>query len=81
MDLADRLNPSGVTVFVLTSASRARAGRGRSEVPLQDAQRAMRLIRARAEAFGVEPDRLAALNLRRRTPRGQPGDRLRSPSL
>lgn len=61
MDVADRFNPFGVTVFVLTYRLPGEGWARRERVPLQDAQRAMRLIRARAEAFGVDPDRLAAL--------------------
>jgi acetyl esterase/lipase len=33
----------------------------RSVVPLQDAQRAMRLIRSRAQMFGIDPARVAVL--------------------
>jgi acetyl esterase/lipase len=61
MDVADRFNPFGVTVFVLTYRLPGEGWARRRDVPLQDAQRAMRLIRSRAEAFGVDPDRLAAL--------------------
>ena len=61
LDVADRFNPAGVTVFVLTYRLPGEGWARRRDVPLQDAQRAMRLIRARAEAFGVDPSRLAAL--------------------
>ena len=61
LDVADRFNPFGVTVFVLTYRLPGEGWARRGDVPLQDAQRAMRLIRSRAGAFGVDPDRLAAL--------------------
>jgi acetyl esterase/lipase len=61
LDVADRLNPSGVTVFVLTYRLPGEGWARRRDVPLQDAQRAMRLIRSRTNAFGIDPERLAAL--------------------
>lgn len=61
MDVADRFNPSGLTVFVLSYRLPGEGWARRRDVPLQDAQRAMRLIRSRAEAFGVDPGRLSAL--------------------
>lgn len=61
VDVADRLNPAGVTVFVLTYRLPDEGWSPRHDVPLQDAQRAMRLIRARAAEFGIDPERLASL--------------------
>jgi len=61
VDLAARLNPLGYTVFVLNYRLPAEGWRARADVPLQDAQRAVRLIRARARDFRIEPDRLLAI--------------------
>jgi len=56
--VANWLNAMGVTAFVLTY----RLGpRYRHPVPLQDAQRAIRLVRARAQEFGVLPDRVGMM--------------------
>lgn len=56
--VANWLNSLGVTAFVL----RYRVGpRYRHPVPLGDAQRALRLVRARAAAYGVRPDQVGML--------------------
>jgi acetyl esterase/lipase len=56
--VAEWLNSLGVSAFVL----QYRVGpRYRHPVPLQDAQRAIRLVRARAKDFGVDPGRLGIL--------------------
>jgi len=53
--IANWLNSLGVTAFVL----RYRLGpKYHYPVQLEDAQRAVRLVRARAKEFGVEPDRI-----------------------
>jgi acetyl esterase/lipase len=53
--VAEWLNTLGVSAFVL----QYRVGpRYRHPVPLQDAQRALRLVRARADAFGVDAGRV-----------------------
>jgi acetyl esterase/lipase len=57
-DVAEWLNSLGVSAFVL----QYRLGpRYHHPVPLQDAQRAIRLVRARAKDFGVDPGRLGIL--------------------
>jgi acetyl esterase/lipase len=61
VDLADRFNPAGVTVFVLTYRLPGEGWSSRQDAPLQDAQRAMRLIRSRAAEFGVDPERLTTV--------------------
>jgi acetyl esterase/lipase len=61
VDVAERVTELGVTVFVLTYRLPGEGWVRRSDVPLQDAQRAMRVIRARSARFGVDPDRVAAL--------------------
>jgi len=61
LEIANFLNARGTTTFVLTYRLPDEGWRGRHLVPLQDAQRAMRLIRARAENFGVAAERLGVL--------------------
>ncbi|MEA3390889.1 alpha/beta hydrolase [Sphingobium sp. CCH11-B1] len=55
------LNARGITAFILLYRLPAEGWKRREDVPLQDAQRAMRLIRARARTLGVDPGRLGAL--------------------
>jgi acetyl esterase/lipase len=55
------LNARGVTVFVLMYRLPAEGWARREDVPLQDAQRAMRVIRRDAAKYGVDPKRVAAL--------------------
>jgi acetyl esterase/lipase len=55
---ANWLNSAGVTAFVL----RYRLGpRYHHPIELGDAQRAIRLVRARAQEFGVQPDRIGIM--------------------
>jgi acetyl esterase/lipase len=61
LDLAERFNAQRTTVFVLTYRLPAEGWSDRSLVPLQDAQRAMHLIRARATDFGIDPARLGVI--------------------
>lgn len=51
----------GWTVFVLGYRLPGEGWLRRSDVPMQDAQRALRLVRARAEAFRVDPQRIGVL--------------------
>lgn len=60
-ELAPRLTSRGYTIFVLTYRLPGEGWANRADVPLQDAQRAMRLIRSRASEFGIDPERIAAL--------------------
>jgi acetyl esterase/lipase len=55
------LNARGVTCFILSYRLPGEGWANRALVPLQDAQRAMRVIRARAVTYGVDPKRVAAL--------------------
>jgi acetyl esterase/lipase len=55
------LNARGITAFILMYRLPGEGWNGRSDVPLQDAQRAMRVIRDGATRFGVQPDRVAVL--------------------
>jgi len=58
MDVARRFNAAGVTCFVLRYRLPGEGWANRSDVPLQDAQRAMRLVRANAGKYGVDPNRI-----------------------
>jgi acetyl esterase/lipase len=60
-DLAPRLTALGYTVFVLTYRLPGEGWAARADVPLQDAQRAMRVIRSRAAEFRIDAARVCAL--------------------
>lgn len=55
------LNARGVTAFILLYRLPNEGWDRRGVVPLQDAQRAMRVIRANADRFAVRADRIAVL--------------------
>jgi len=55
------LNALGITAFILLYRLPSEGWADRAVVPLQDAQRAMRLIRSNAARFAVRPDRVAVL--------------------
>lgn len=55
------LTARGVTCFILTYRLPGEGWSDRALVPLQDAQRGLRLIRARAAGYGVDPQRVAVL--------------------
>jgi acetyl esterase/lipase len=61
VDTAQRLTARGFTAFVLTYRLPGEGWKRRSDVPLQDAQRAMRVIRANAARFSIDPAKLAAV--------------------
>lgn len=58
VNVARALNPLGITVFVLAYRLPGERWFNRSDVPLQDAQRAMRLIRSRAAELRIDPAKL-----------------------
>ena len=58
VDVARHFNAAGITCFVLRYRLPGEGWANRSDVPLQDAQRAMRLVRANAASYGVDPMRL-----------------------
>ena len=60
-DVAELLNRFGVTAFVLAYRLPVDGWRDRADVPLQDAQRAMRLIREGAARYRISPNRLSVL--------------------
>jgi acetyl esterase/lipase len=55
------LAAQGYTVFVLFYRLPGEGWANRADVPLQDAQRAIRLIRHRATEFGLDPAKVAAM--------------------
>lgn len=55
------LNSIGVTGVVLKYRVPEREGFQRHELPLQDAQRAMGILRSRAEQFGIDPERIGIM--------------------
>ena len=60
-ELARLLTQQGVTVFVLRYRLPGEGWAQRGDVPLQDAQRAMRLIRQGAAGFGIDPERIGVM--------------------
>lgn len=57
-----RLNEAGITAFILLYRLPGEGWRNRADVPLQDAQRAMRLIRAQGvRDYGIDPARVGVL--------------------
>jgi acetyl esterase/lipase len=59
--IAEWLNSIGVAGFVLKYRHR-RSGAGYGHpAPLQDAQRAMRMVRSRAKEFGIDPGRIGIM--------------------
>ena len=60
-DFAARLNQLGYTVFVLVYRLPAEGWQASEDVPLQDAQRAMRVIRANAARWAIDPRTLSVV--------------------
>jgi acetyl esterase/lipase len=60
-EVGHRLAAAGVTSFVLRYRLPAEGWDRAADVPLQDAQRAIRLIRAGAARFGIDPARVCAM--------------------
>lgn len=60
-DVARVFAASGTTCFVLRYRLPADGWAGGADSPLQDAQRAIRLIRSRAVDYGVDPNRISVL--------------------
>lgn len=61
IEVARRLRQSGLTVFVLLHRLPKEGWANAALVPLQDAQRAMRLIRSHAARLAIDPDRIGVL--------------------
>ena len=60
-ELAPHLTERGFTVFVLTYRLPGEGWLNRSDVPLQDAQRAVRVIRSEAARFAIDPTKISVL--------------------
>jgi len=60
-EVGHRLAQAGVTSFVLRYRLPAEGWDHAADVPLQDAQRALRLIRANAAHFAIDPARVCAM--------------------
>jgi acetyl esterase/lipase len=60
-DIAYRFHASGVTAFVLVYRLPCEGWLAAPDVPLQDAQRAIRLVRANAGLFGIDPARVGII--------------------
>ena len=60
-DIAQHFSGLGITCFVLLYRLPGEGWQNRADVPLQDAQRAMRLIRSLAKTYGIDPAKLAAI--------------------
>lgn len=61
INVASTFNPLGITVFVLGYRLPGEGWANPEDVPLQDAQRAMRLIRANAGRYGIKPETLGVV--------------------
>jgi len=61
VEIGARMTALGITVFVLTYRLPGEGWVHRADVPLQDAQRAMRVIRSRAARFGVDERKVGVL--------------------
>ena len=61
VDVARAMTARGYTVFVLTYRLPDEGWTDRADVPLQDAQRAMRVIRAQAGRYGYDPASVSAV--------------------
>jgi acetyl esterase/lipase len=61
VDVGQAMAARGYTVFVLVYRLPGEGWANRADVPLQDAQRAMRLIRSSASAYGVDPAQVSAI--------------------
>lgn len=60
-EICDWLNSIGVTGIVLNYRVPGREGFERHELPLQDAQRAMGLVRQNARRLGIDPQRIGIM--------------------
>lgn len=61
VDVAREMTARGYTVFVLVYRLPGEGWTDRADVPLQDAQRAMRIVRARASEHGFDPAHVSAV--------------------
>ncbi|MDE2251692.1 MAG: alpha/beta hydrolase, partial [Gammaproteobacteria bacterium] len=61
IDVARRFTPAGMAIFVLSYRLPGEGWAQRERVPLQDAQRAMRRLRAEAPRLGIDAARIGVL--------------------
>ncbi|WP_288338625.1 alpha/beta hydrolase [uncultured Sphingomonas sp.] len=61
LDIAGRLTALGYTVYVLVYRLPGEGWTNRADVPLQDAQRGLRMVRAAAIKDGLDPHKVAVL--------------------
>lgn len=62
-DIARWLNTLGVTAFVIKNRLPAEGHENGKDVPLQDGQRAIRLVRANAANWGINPQKIGVVGL------------------
>ena len=62
-DIAKWLNGIGITAFVLKNRLPGEGHADGSNVPLQDGQRAIRLVRSNAAEWGIDPKRIGIVGL------------------
>jgi acetyl esterase/lipase len=60
-EICEWLNNLGITAVLLKYRVPRREGREKHEAPLQDLQRAIRYVRAHAEAYGIAPNRIGVM--------------------
>ena len=60
-EIAEWLNGLGITAFIAKYRVPRREGLEKHAVALQDAQRAIRIVRSRADEFGIDPDKLGVI--------------------
>lgn len=60
-DIAHFLNAHGITAFVLIYRMPAEGWQNAADVPLMDAQRALRLIRRKADDFGIATEKVGVM--------------------
>ena len=60
-ETAERLNDAGITVFILLYRLPGEGHAGGADIPLRDAQRAIRLVRSRAQDFSLDPQRIGVI--------------------
>jgi len=62
-DIAKWLNTLGITAFVVKNRLPGEGHRDGKHVPLQDVQRALRLVRAHAQEWHLDPSKIGAVGL------------------
>jgi len=60
-DISEWLNSLGVTAFVLKYRLPGEGHANPADVPLQDGQRAIRVLRSQADALGIDPERIGII--------------------